>query len=97
MVEFESVDTAKLAKENLHGCDIYLGCCTLKIEYAKCTLKLNVYKNDSNSYDFTNPNLGKGLGEDGTNGSSNGTTSQEQPSRKDAYKNMDLREKIPGY
>ena len=74
MVEFESVDTAKTAKENLHGCDIYSGCCTLKIEYAKPT-KLNVYKNDSDSYDFTNPNLGKGLGVDGTNGSSAGTTS----------------------
>ena len=45
MEEFESIDTAKTAKENLHGCDIYSGCCTLKMEYAK----LNVYKNDSNS------------------------------------------------
>ena len=69
MVEFDSVDTAKAAKENLHGCDIYSGCCTLKIEYAKPT-KLNVYKNDSDSYDFTNPNLGKGIhGADGANGS----------------------------
>ena len=59
MVEFDSVDTAKAAKENLHGCDIYSGCCTLKIEYAKPT-KLNVYKNDTDSYDYTNPNLGKG-------------------------------------
>ena len=74
MVEFDGVDTAKTAKDNLHGCDIYSGCCTLKIEYAKPT-KLNVYKNDSDSYDFTNPNLGKGLGVDGTNGSSTGTTS----------------------
>jgi len=74
MVEFESVETAKTAKENLHGCDIYSGCCTLKIEYAKPT-KLNVYKNDSDSYDFTNPNLGKGIGLDGTNGSSTSTNS----------------------
>ena len=59
MVEFEAVETAKAAKENLHGCDIYSGCCTLKIEYAKPT-KLNVYKNDADSYDYTNPNLGKG-------------------------------------
>ena len=70
MVEFDGVDTAKSAKESLHGCDIYSGCCTLKIEYAKPT-KLNVYKNDGESYDYTNPNLGKGLGADGTNGSSN--------------------------
>jgi len=80
MVEFESVDTAKTAKENLHGCDIYSGCCTLKIEYAKPT-KLNVYKNDSDSYDFTNPNLGKGLGVDGTNGSA-GTTSSATVSQR---------------
>ncbi|KAI5643486.1 RNA recognition motif domain-containing protein [Phthorimaea operculella] len=35
MVEFESVDSATRAKEALHGCDIYSGCCTLKIEFAK--------------------------------------------------------------
>lgn len=58
MVEFDSVDTAKQAKEALHGCDIYSGCCTLKIEFAKPT-KLNVYKNDLDSWDYTNPNLGK--------------------------------------
>ena len=74
MVEFDGVDTAKSAKESLHGCDIYSGCCTLKIEYAKPT-KLNVYKNDNESYDYTNPNLGKGLGADGTNGSANSTSS----------------------
>lgn len=76
MVEFDSVDTAKTAKENLHGCDIYSGCCTLKIEYAKPT-KLNVYKNDSDSYDFTNPNLGKSgiMGADGLNGSGSNANS----------------------
>ena len=58
MVEFDTVDTAKSAKENLHGCDIYSGCCTLKVEYAKPT-KLNVYRNDGDSWDYTNPNLGK--------------------------------------
>ena len=91
MVEFESVDAAKTAKENLHGSDIYS--CTLKIEYAKQN-KLNVYKNDSDTYDFTNPNLGKGFDMDDTNGYSTGTTSQQQPNQ-NAYKNMDLREKIP--
>lgn len=78
MVEFDSVDSARRAKLNLHGCDIYSGCCTLRIEYAKvwnsfmkrCFVsgynlfffsqptRLNVYKNDSESYDFTNPTLG---------------------------------------
>ena len=57
MLEFDSIESAQRAKTNLHGCDIYSGCCTLKIEFAKPT-KLNVYKNDSESFDFTNPNLG---------------------------------------
>ena len=57
MLEFDSVESAQRAKANLHGCDIYSGCCTLKIEFAK-PVKLNVYKNDSESYDYTNPNLG---------------------------------------
>ena len=59
MLEFDSLESARRAKESLHGCDIYSGCCTLKIEYAK-PAKLNVYKNDSESFDFTNPGLGKG-------------------------------------
>lgn len=58
MVEFDGMETAKSAKDGLHGCDIYSGCCTLKVEYAKPT-KLNVYKNDLDSWDYTNPNLGK--------------------------------------
>lgn len=60
MVEFDNIEAAQRAKDSLHGCDIYSGCCTLKIEYAKPT-KLNVYKNDMDSYDYTNPNLGKSL------------------------------------
>ncbi|XP_054152930.1 heterogeneous nuclear ribonucleoprotein L-like isoform X2 [Oppia nitens] len=58
MVEFDCVESAKRAKQALHGCDIYSGCCTLRIEYAKPT-RLNVYKNDNESYDYTNPALGK--------------------------------------
>ena len=62
MLEFDSLESAKRAKDSLHGCDIYSACCTLKIEYAKPT-KLNVYKNDTESFDFTNPNLGKSVAE----------------------------------
>lgn len=35
MVEFDSVDSATRARDNLNGCDIYSACCTLKIDYAK--------------------------------------------------------------
>lgn len=59
MVEFDNVESAKRAKSMLYGCDIYSGCCTLRIEYAKPT-RLNIHKNDNDSFDYTNPNLGSG-------------------------------------
>ena len=52
MVEFDQVDTAVQAKRQLHGCDIYSGCCTIKMEYAK-TDRLNVRQNDEKTWDFT--------------------------------------------
>merc|ERR1719427_1543534 len=56
MVEFDSVQNAQRAKASLNGADIYSGCCTLKIEYAKPT-RLNVFKNDQDTWDYTNPTL----------------------------------------
>jgi heterogeneous nuclear ribonucleoprotein L len=38
MVEFDSVESAIRAKETLNGADIYSGCCTLKIDFAKVSL-----------------------------------------------------------
>jgi heterogeneous nuclear ribonucleoprotein L len=32
---FDSVEIATKAKDGLDGADIYAGCCTLRIEYAK--------------------------------------------------------------
>ncbi|KAL5289168.1 HNRNPLL family protein [Megaselia abdita] len=53
MVEFDNLDAATRARDNLNGADIYSGCCTLKIDYAKPE-KLNVYKNDADqSWDYT--------------------------------------------
>ena len=52
MVEFDDVQTATQAKSNLHGCDIYSGSCTLKVEFAK-TDRLNVKKNDEMTWDYT--------------------------------------------
>ena len=43
MVEFSDVGAAKNAKEVLQDKDIYDGCNTIKVEYAR-TQKLNVYK-----------------------------------------------------
>ncbi|XP_037631128.1 heterogeneous nuclear ribonucleoprotein L-like isoform X1 [Sebastes umbrosus] len=69
MVEFDSVQSAQRAKASLNGADIYSGCCTLKIEYAKPT-RLNVFKNDQDTWDYTNPNLGGTDGDADGNGSS---------------------------
>merc|ERR1719312_473718 len=52
MVEFDCLDSAIQAKKNLHGCDIYSGCCTLKVEFAK-TDRLQVKRNDDMSWDYT--------------------------------------------
>ncbi|XP_017771210.1 PREDICTED: heterogeneous nuclear ribonucleoprotein L isoform X2 [Nicrophorus vespilloides] len=52
MVEFDGVESAVRAKETLNGADIYSGCCTLKIDFAKPD-KLNVHKNDTESWDYT--------------------------------------------
>lgn len=77
------MQSAQRAKASLNGADIYSGCCTLKIEYAKVGLggeslisirvprawlmssfvsslqptRLNVFKNDQDTWDYTNPNL----------------------------------------
>ncbi|XP_064173743.1 heterogeneous nuclear ribonucleoprotein L-like [Anguilla rostrata] len=56
MVEFETVQNAQKAKAALNGADIYAGCCTLKIEYARPT-RLNVIRNDNDSWDYTKPYL----------------------------------------
>ncbi|XP_061608881.1 heterogeneous nuclear ribonucleoprotein L isoform X1 [Phyllopteryx taeniolatus] len=72
MVEFDSVQSAQRAKASLNGADIYSGCCTLKIEYAK-PARLNVFKNDQDTWDYTNPNLG---GQD-ADGEGNWNSSQD--------------------
>ncbi|XP_047488337.1 heterogeneous nuclear ribonucleoprotein L-like isoform X4 [Penaeus chinensis] len=76
MVEFDGIEPATRAREGLQGADIYSGCCTLRIEYAKPT-KLNVYKNDAESWDFTNPNVG--MKEPQNNGSGGGGGSSRPP------------------
>lgn len=40
LVTFDSVQSAQRAKASLNGADIYSGCCTLKIEYAKVSLEV---------------------------------------------------------
>lgn len=35
LVEFDTIATARRAKHAMNGADIYAGCCTLKVEFAK--------------------------------------------------------------
>lgn len=35
LVEFDSVESAKKTKHAINGADIYSGCCTIKVEFAK--------------------------------------------------------------
>jgi len=52
LVEFKDIKTAKEAKTDLHGCNIYSDGCTLKVEYARQE-QLNVQRNDEKTWDFT--------------------------------------------
>ena len=38
LVEFDNSDSARKAKQALNGCDVYSGCCTLKIDFASVSL-----------------------------------------------------------
>ncbi|XP_068681115.1 heterogeneous nuclear ribonucleoprotein L-like [Montipora capricornis] len=53
LVEFDNVEAAQRALATLNGQDIYAGCCTLKIDYSKKAKKLNVFKNDDETWDYT--------------------------------------------
>lgn len=52
MVEFDSKDSAQKAKDSLNGADIYSGCCSLKVSFAKAAY-LNVQKNNAETWDYT--------------------------------------------
>jgi heterogeneous nuclear ribonucleoprotein L len=51
MVEFETLETAVKARNTMHGCDIYNGCCTMKVEFSKME-QLRVRENGPMSWDF---------------------------------------------
>ncbi|XP_033125948.1 heterogeneous nuclear ribonucleoprotein L-like isoform X2 [Anneissia japonica] len=57
MVEFDTIPSATAALQNLNGCDVYSGCCSLRIDYAR-PKTLTVHKNDQETFDYTNPTLG---------------------------------------
>lgn len=50
-IEFKTVEDASHILNAINGCDIYPGCCTLKIDYSKTT-KLNVRANTEESFNI---------------------------------------------
>ncbi|CAG5114358.1 Oidioi.mRNA.OKI2018_I69.chr2.g8416.t1.cds [Oikopleura dioica] len=59
MIEYSDIKMAIQAKSGLHGQDIYSGCCSIKCEFAR-TDKLNVYKNDDTTWDYSVSSQGQG-------------------------------------
>ncbi|KAJ7387391.1 hypothetical protein OS493_004385 [Desmophyllum pertusum] len=53
LVEYPLQTIYNRALATLNGQDIYAGCCTLKIDYSKKAKKLNVFKNDEETWDYT--------------------------------------------
>ncbi|CAJ0610291.1 unnamed protein product [Cylicocyclus nassatus] len=54
LVEFECAEIAKKVKHAINGADIYSGCCTLKVEFAKPD-HVKVTRQDNDQFDFTLP------------------------------------------
>ncbi|CAF0733357.1 unnamed protein product [Didymodactylos carnosus] len=59
LIQMKDANTAQSAKLNLHGQNIYNGCCTLQIDFSKLH-SLNVKYNNEKSRDYTNPTLPAG-------------------------------------
>lgn len=90
MVEYDSGDSAVKAKEALDGADIYSGCCTLNIEFAK-TNRLTVINNDADGVDFTKDESNQ-KPEQQTNNSSSQASQSENRSNKNISSLMSLTE-----
>ncbi|CAJ0610258.1 unnamed protein product [Cylicocyclus nassatus] len=54
LVEFENAEIARKVKHAISGADIYSGCCTLKVEFAKPD-HIKVTRQDNDQFDFTLP------------------------------------------
>lgn len=53
LVEFNTPEDAKKAKDALDGREIYAGCCLLKVVYSKEQDCLKVRENNERTWDFT--------------------------------------------
>lgn len=64
LVQFERAEDAATAMERFQGKNIYSGCNTLNIQYSNLP-DITVKYNNDRSYDFTNPSLPAGSGDQG--------------------------------
>ena len=64
LVQFERAEDAATAMERFQGKNIYSGCNTLNIQYSNLP-DITVKYNNDRSYDFTNPSLPAGAGDQG--------------------------------
>ncbi|CAF0875666.1 unnamed protein product [Brachionus calyciflorus] len=85
LIQMRDAQSAQNARQALNGQNIYNGCCTLQIEFAKL-LNLEVKYNNEKSRDFTNLLLpsgdgnSQGSGEFGMNGNSSQMNNYNNPS-----------------
>jgi polypyrimidine tract-binding protein 2 len=59
LIQFGDLNSAVTAKSALDGQQIYVGCCTLKIQFSKLK-HLDVKYNNDKARDYTNPSLPSG-------------------------------------
>jgi hypothetical protein len=62
LVQFEKAEDAATAMERFQGKNIYSGCNTLNIQFSNLP-DITVKYNNDRSYDFTNPSLPAGSGD----------------------------------
>jgi len=61
LVEFLTIEDGQRVQQALNGCDIFSGCCTLKIDFSK-TGRLNVHTNTAETYDVEIEKRRRGAG-----------------------------------
>jgi len=59
LIQYPNRSCSEEAKYNLHGQNVYNGCCNLRVESSKIS-SVNVKYNNDRAWDFTNPNLPSG-------------------------------------
>jgi len=84
LIQFQDLAAAIAAKASLDGQNIYVGCCTLRIQFSSLT-QLEVKYNNEKSRDFTNPLLPSGSGGASSSAQATQTFQQIDPTTGQIY------------